>query len=408
MTEFRYNAVDEAGKVRSGILTAPSLVEARHALRRQALLPVRIVATSAESRGLHGAATGKRGRRAIGAKTLTLITRQLASLVSNAIRLEEAFAAIARQDLPGRVKAVLGEVRNQIIDGRSLADALSAQGSAFPRQYISSVAAGEASGRLDIVLEHLADYTETRQENRQTLQLALIYPAFLALVSGAVIMLLLTKVVPDVVAVYQRRGTDLPISTELLIGMSGFLRHFGGIMLLSLVLTYAGMIWTLRHPAGRRLWGRWSLKAPLLGPFTRRRQAAEVSSTLAILIQSGVPLVHALRTAAGVASNDHVADRIRMAASEVAEGMALDQALARTGVVPPMMLAIVTSAVRSGELGPALGRTSRDQQKELAAQTKALVALMEPMVLLVMGSIVLFIVMAILTPIVSLNTLSGV
>ena len=146
----------------------------------------------------------------------------------------------------------------------------------------------------------------------------------------------------------------------------------------------------------------------MFGPFNLRRQAAEISGTLAILIQSGVPLVEALKTAAGVASNDYVSNRMRMAANDVGEGTALDLALSRTGVMPPMMLAIVASAIRSGELGPALARTARDQQKELGAQTKALVALMEPMVLLVMGGIVLFIVLAILTPIVNLNTLSGV
>ena len=365
MIEFRYNAVDGAGKVCSGILTAGSLVEARQVLRSRALLPVLITPKSRKASAAERKRPTRTFRSAITSKTLTLITRQLASL-------------------PARAKNVLMEIRHQIIDGSSLAKALSAQGNVFPRQYISSVAAGESSGRLDIVLEHLADYTETRQENRQTLQLALIYPAFLALVSGAVIVLLLTKVVPDVVSVYQRRGADLPLSTDLLIAISDFLRQFGVGILVALTLIYAALAWTVRLPAGRQAWGRWSLKAPLFGPFNLRRQAAEISGTLAILIQSGVPLV------------------------DVGEGTALHLALSRTGVMPPMMLAIVASAMRSGELGPALARTARDQQKELGAQTKALVALIEPMVLLIMGGIVLFIVLAILTPIVNLNTLSGV
>tara|TARA_R110002020_G_scaffold309301_1_gene525099 strand:- start:248383 stop:249609 length:1227 start_codon:yes stop_codon:yes gene_type:complete len=408
MIEFRYNAVDGAGKVCSGILTAGSLVEARQVLRSRALLPVLITPKSRKASAAERKRPTRTFRSAITSKTLTLITRQLASLIANSIRIEEALAAVARQDLPARAKNVLMEIRHQIIDGSSLAKALSAQGNVFPRQYISSVAAGESSGRLDIVLEHLADYTETRQENRQTLQLALIYPAFLALVSGAVIVLLLTKVVPDVVSVYQRRGADLPLSTDLLIAISDFLRQFGVGILVALTLIYAALAWTVRLPAGRQAWGRWSLKAPLFGPFNLRRQAAEISGTLAILIQSGVPLVEALKTAAGVASNDYVSNRLHMAANDVGEGTALHLALSRTGVMPPMMLAIVASAMRSGELGPALARTARDQQKELGAQTKALVALIEPMVLLIMGGIVLFIVLAILTPIVNLNTLSGV
>ncbi|MEH6694496.1 MAG: type II secretion system F family protein [Hyphomonas sp.] len=408
MMQFRYNAVDSTGKACSGTLTAGTLVEARQVLRSKALLPVQITLASGKASAAGRKRPTRTFRSAITSKTLTLITRQLASLIANSIRIEEALAAVARQDLPARAKTVLTEIRHQIIDGSSLAKALSAQGNVFPRQYISSVAAGESSGRLDIVLEHLAEYTETRQENRQTLQLALIYPAFLALVSGAVIVLLLTKVVPDVVSVYQRRGADLPLSTDLLIAVSNFLRQFGLGILAALTLLYVALAWAVRRPAGRQAWGRWSLKAPLFGPFNLRRQAAEISGTLAILIQSGVPLVEALKTAAGVASNDYVSSRMHLAANDVGEGTALDLALSRTGVMPPMMLAIVASAIRSGELGPALARTARDQQKELGAQTKALVALMEPMVLLVMGGIVLFIVLAILTPIVNLNTLSGV
>lgn len=407
MTQFRYEAVDPTGAVSRGQIDARDESDARNKLRQQSLLPVAVDPLLKRAPVASGRPIpGSKGR--ISAATLSRISRQLASLVANDIRVEDALAAIARQGLPKTAAASLLGARKQIVEGRSFAEALTSQGNLYPKPFVAAIAAGEASGRLDVVLDHLARHTERDWANRQTIQFALIYPAFLAIVSGLIISLLLTNVVPDILAVYQRRGTDLPLATDILISISRAVRQWGVPVLILLALAGVAGRWALSKPGGELAAAKWALEIPIFGSFQARRHAAQMATTLAMLVQSGVPLVRALRISASVSGNVHVRTAMQAAANDVSEGTALDTALSRTGFMPPMMLSMISGAVRSGQLGETLDWAGRDEQASLDQKMKALVALLEPVILLIMGGVILFIVLAILTPITRLNSLTGV
>lgn len=406
MAEFRFEAVDESGAARRGKLQAPDAASVRNTLRARGFLPVHVEPTGLSTERGHSKALS-RVRRPINAATLSGVTRQLATLLANDIRIEDALSVTARQGVSVRTAGILQDVRNRIVDGQSFAGALAQQGRSFPRPYIAAVAAGEASGRLDTVLGHLAQHTEEAWTNRRTIILALIYPGFLALVSTLIITLLMTQVVPDILGVYQRRSTELPAATQVLVALSQGLRTSGPALIALSVLAAAGAAWFRSTPSGNLLVAAQALRFPVVGSFLKQKHAAQIASTLAILVQSGVPLVRALSIAAEVSGNTQVQNLFHAAASDVGDGAPLDAALARTGILPQMMLSMIAGGIRSGELGAALAWTGRDEQAALDRKLKALTALIEPVVLLLMGGIILFIVMAILTPITRLNALAG-
>ncbi len=406
MAEFRYEAVDAKGSASRGRLQASDAAAARSTLRDRALLPVSIEPVGQDAERVRSNRLPTL-QLALGAATLSRITRQLSTLLANDIRVEDALVIVARQGVPPRTARILNEVRKQIIDGQSFAASLANQGRQFPKPYIAAIAAGETSGRLDAVMNHLAEHTEAAWTNRRTIVFALIYPGFLALVSALIITLLMTQVVPDILGVYQRRGTELPLATQILIALSHGVQTAGPAILVASVLMAAFAAWFMSTPSGSLVVSARALRFPVMGAFLKQKHAAQIASTLAILVQSGVPLVRALKISAEVSGNAQVRNLFRTAASEVGDGAPLDAALARTGVLPQMMLSMIAGGIRSGELGAALAWTGRDEQAALDRKLKALTALIEPFILLLMGGIILFIVMAILTPITRLNALAG-
>ena len=415
MGAFLYRAVDKAGRPQKGVIEAASAAGARAALRAQTLLPLSVDATGAapspvtgESapRSLDLSALRLRGRAGMSARHLALVTRQMATLIANDVRIEEALGTVAKQTDRPAIRALLLNVRAAILDGRSLASSLGDHPRAFPDYYRASIAAGEQSGRLDRVLLNLAEFVEGRQANRQTVQLALLYPALLALVSLAIITLLLAYVVPDIVRVFVSRGTELPFLTRAFIGMSEFISGYGLVLLL--LIAGAGLLWSrwLRDPQNRLAWHRFLATNRLTANFSRQVNAAQFSGTLATLVQAGVPLTDALATASAVTPNLFIRERIETAATRVREGASLSNAAAEAGVFPPMLTAMIGSGETSGKLGPSLARAADDQQRELTAKVAAIVALVEPGVLLVMGGFVLLMVLAILLPIIGLNSMA--
>lgn len=396
MAAFLYRAVSPDGRPQRGVIEAPSEPAARQSLRARNLLPVSLEAT----------ATGAARRPALGGRQLALVTRQLATLIGTDVRIDDALRTVAAQSRP-RAAALLLNLRAAILEGRGLAAALADYPAAFSGYYRASIAAGEQSGRLALVLQHLSDYVEARQKNAQTLQLALIYPALLALVSLAIIAMLLTYVVPDIVRVFVARGADLPLLTRGLIAVSGGLRSYGLVGLGALAaLGLAARGW-LARPGNRRAWHRLLATGPATAAMVRQINAAQFAGTLATLVQSGVPLLDALRAAAAATPNLHIRAAVEQAASRVQQGASLLTALTEAAVFPPMLLAMVASGEASGTLGPALARAAADQQRQLDALVATLVALVEPGVLLVMGGMVLMMVLSILMPIIKLNDLAG-
>jgi general secretion pathway protein F len=403
MAAYEFKALDARGKQQQGVLEADSPRAVRQQLREKGWAPLE-VNTATEKQ--HQARLFQR-KGSLNARDLALVTRQLATLIQSGIPIEQALAAVASQSEKPTIKSMMLAVRARVLEGYTLADSLGEFSSAFPKLYRSTVAAGEHAGHLDLVLNRLADYTEQRQEARQRIQLAAIYPVILTVVALAIVIFLLTYVVPDIIDVFVRSGQELPALTEGLLAVSAFLATFGPYIAVVLVLAVVGFRVSLRKPGIRLQFHRWLLHVPLLSKLSRGLNTARFASTLSILSTSGVPLVEAMRIAGEVLSNDYLKLKMQGATQRVSEGSSLKRSLEQTGYFPPMMLHMIASGEASGELDQMLERTARSQENDLQSKLATLVGLFEPMMLLVMGLVVLIIVLAIMLPILNMSNLVG-
>lgn len=405
MAAFEYLALDSNGRQQKGVLEADSARQVRQLLRERQLAPLDVKATRTREQASVGSYFHL--ARGLSARDLALLTRQLATLVQAALPIEEALRAAAAQARTPRIQGMLLAVRARVLEGHDLAGSLKEFPAAFPELYRATVAAGEHAGHLGPVLEQLADYTEQRQQSRQKIQLALLYPLILMCASLLIVGFLLGYVVPDVVRVFVDSGQTLPMLTRGLIGLSEWVKGWGWLAAVLAVLGFFALRWSLRDEKVRLRWHRFLLRIPLVGRLIRATDCARFASTLAILTQSGVPLVEALAIGAEVIANRFIRGEVMIAAQKVREGGSLTRALEASGQFPPMMLHMIASGERSGELDQMLARTARNQENDLGAQIALLVGLFEPFMLVFMGAVVLVIVLAILLPILSLNQLVG-
>ncbi|MET1079152.1 MAG: GspF family T2SS innner membrane protein variant XcpS [Pseudomonas sp.] len=404
MAAFEYVALDAGGHQRKGLIEADSARLARQLLRDKHWSPLEVKQAKArEEKGAGGFSFGQ----GLSARDLALVTRQLATLVQAALPIEEALRAAAAQSTSQKIKSMLLAVRARVMEGHSLAAALKEYPSAFPDLYRATVAAGEHAGHLGLVLDQLADYTDQRQQSRQKIQLALLYPVILMVASLTIVGFLLGYVVPDVVKVFVNTGQELPALTRGLIATSDVVKNWGWLMVLGGIAGVMGLRLALRDEKRLRLWHSFVLRVPLVGGLARATNTARFASTLAILNRSGVPLVEALGISAAVIANLRIRDKVIEASQKVREGSSLTRALDATQEFPPMMLHMIASGEKSGELDQMLARTARNQENDLGAQVALLVGLFEPFMLVFMGAVVLVIVLAILLPILSLNQLVG-
>ena len=404
MAAYEYTALDASGRRQRGVLEADSGRQIRQLLRDRGLVPLAVDQAAERSRGLTAKQPGL-FRRGMSALDQALFTRQLSTLIAASVPIEEALRAAAQQTEKRHVHALVMAIRSRVLEGHSLASSLADFPSAFSDLYRSTVAAGEQSGRLDAVLENLAEYTEARFESRRNVQMALFYPIVLLVLAILIVGGLLVYVVPDIVHVFENTGQKLPWLSAALIGLSNFVRSFGWILLLLIVAAVFTVRWVFRQPELRLAWDRRRLSLPLVSRFERANTAARYASTLSILSRSGVPLVDAMNIAGPVVSNRWMRGRLEEATQRVSEGMSLRAALESAGYFPPMMLHMVASGEASGELDTMLAKVAHYQQTELERMVTTLVRMFEPMMLVVMGGLVLLIVLAILLPILSMNQL---
>ncbi|MBR5556667.1 MAG: type II secretion system inner membrane protein GspF [Acinetobacter harbinensis] len=400
MPAYQFTAIDASGKQQKGVLEGDSARQIRQQLRDKALVPVMVHPVEQKDKQ-HAQGWWQ---KKITAYDLALFTRQLSVLVAAAIPLEEALRAVGKQNEKAHVQNLLMSVRSKVMEGHSLASALQQSGR-LPDLYIATIAAGERSGHLDLILDQLADYTENRFAMQKKVQGAMIYPIILMLMSFAIVMGLMTYVVPDIVKTFDQSKGALPWITVVLMKASEFIRVAWPFLLVFSVLGFALLGRFLNTTAGHYAFDRMTLKLPLLGKLSRGINAARFASTLSILTQSGVPLVDALKIGAAVSNNWVIRDAVNVAAERVTEGGNLASQLERCGYFPPMMVQMIKSGEASGELDRMLERAATMQDREVTTLISTLLALLEPLMLVVMASIVLVIVIAVMLPIVNMNNM---
>ena len=402
MAAFEYQALDPAGKTHRGVIEADSARHARSLLRDQDLVPTKVAVTASQAAG-KGA--GSLFQRKLGHLDRVLFTRQLATLVGSSLPIEAALAAVAEQADKQYVKGLIMAIRSKVLEGHSLAVSLSDHGSSFNSLYRATVAAGEQSGFLDKVLENLDDYEERQFSATRNVEMAMIYPAVLLLMAVLIISGLMVYIVPDMVNVIVDTGQELPWFTTALIAMTDFMANYWWLLAIGASLLIVLVRWLLAQPRLRLRWDRWKFDLPLVQRITRSANAARYTNTLSILTRSGVPLVEAMHIASDVVSNQWLQRALTEATQRVSEGISLHISLEKVGQMPPMLLHMVAAGEQSGTLDSMLGRVADFQQSEVERVVSALVKLFEPMMLLLMGGVVLFIVMAILLPMLSMNQL---
>lgn len=405
MPSFVWSALDASGHTRKGMQEGDSPRLVRQALREQGLTPLSVEPGAEQAREATASGGFRFFKPAVGAAELALITRQLATLVQAGLPIETALGSVARQSERAATRQIVHAVRSRVMEGHTLANALSEFPRVFPELYISTVAAGEQSGHLDTVLERLADYTESRESLRRKVQLALFYPGLLTLMAVVVVMGLLTYVVPQVTQVFEHLGQKLPTLTQGLLAVSGFLRVYGLWLLGGIVLGLWLFKRALHAPAFKRQWHRLLLRLPVIGRLIRGVNTARFARTLGILASAGVSILEAMRIAASVMDNLPMREAVEAATVQVREGVGIARALEESKLFPPMTVQLIASGEQSGRLRPMLDRAAVQQEGELSGIIATALGLFEPVLIMLMGGVVLIIVLAILMPIFELNQL---
>jgi len=401
MPAFQFQALDASGRTHKGQLEGDTPRQIRQQLRERGLTPLGVSELSDERRP-----SGKGRRRTrLKATDLTLITRQLATLIGSGLPVEQALGAVARQSENTRVSGLVMALRARINEGHSLAASLADFPYAFPELYRATVSAGEQAGHLAVTLERLADYTETRQALRQKVSLALFYPLMLTGVALLIVFGLLTYVVPQIIDVFASTQQTLPALTRGLITLSAFVEDYGLVLGVTVIGAGVSGYYLRQRPAIRYAQHRLQLRLPIVGRLIRGLESARFARTMSILLASGVPALEALRISAQVLSQRPLRQAVEQAAVRVREGSSLHAALDTAGVFPPLLLQMIASGEASGRLENMLERAAAQQERETETVVAALLALFEPVLILTMGAVVLTIVLAILLPIFELNQL---
>lgn len=403
MGAYEYQALDLRGRTVKGVIEGDAERQVRSALRDKGLTPLRVDAISAESVAPTGGRL--RLRRKISSAELALITRQFATLIHAGLTIEECLDALIEQTESARMRKMLAGVRGSVLEGQSLARSLDAFPQAFPDIYRHMVAAGEQSGRLDEVLERLADYTEDRQALQQKVILAFVYPGLVTLVAVAIVGFLLVNVVPQLTRVFENTGQTLPAITRALIATSDFVQASGIWWLIGFAGLFLAARLALRNTRLRERWHRLLLRLPLVGRLLRGVNAARFASTLGILTASGIPLLQAMHSAVLVVTILPMRAAVDDALRQVRGGSGLARALGKAKLFPPLVIHLIGSGEASGKLDMMLTRAAEAQTRELENWVKALTALLEPVMILVVGAIVGGIVIAMLLPIFEMNQL---
>ena len=402
MPAYKFEALNAAGKTTTGLLEAENLKAARAQLRAQSLVPLDV--TQVASAGTQTKGGLRMSRRVFNSTGLTVWTRQLAGLVGSGLPLERALTALSEEAEDQRQRELVAHLRSEVNAGSPFARALGSAPREFDDVYRAVVAAGEQSGALGTVLERLADDLEERQALQSKLIGATLYPAIVSLIAVVIVIFLVTYVVPQVASVFTNSKRALPGLTVAMLAISAFVRNYGWLMLLGLVGAGVGLKLMLRNEVFREQFDASFLTLPLIGKLARGYNAARFSGTLAMLAGAGVPILKALQAAAETLSNRAMRADAMDALVQVREGAPLASALAGKKRFPGLLSMFARLGEQTGQLPQMLDRAARQTSREVQRRAMAMATILEPLLIVAMGGIVMLIVLAVLLPIIQLNT----
>lgn len=405
MPAFNYIALKSDGTTQKGVIEADGVKQARQLLRNQNLTPLELHQVHANKANL--ANYFRLSRKYISLLELSLITRQLATLLSAALPVEEALSGVGEQSEKKYIKSIIYSVRAKIMEGHSLAASLRHHPEVFPELYCATVGSGEQTGKLDMILTRLADYIEKQVHMRQKIMQALIYPMVMLAVAIGIVSFLLAYVVPKIIDVFMSGGQNLPEITRVLLALSYFIGHFGIYLLLLFIMMFYLMKRLLRDENLRKRYHQFLLHIPLLNYMIRTINTARYARTLGILYAAGVSILEAMRVANSLITNLTMREAIAAASIKVREGTNINVALKQTGYFTPMSIHLIASGEASGQLEQMLERAANNQEEAVTRTIAMGLTLFEPLIILVMGALVLFIVLALLLPIFQIDQLVG-
>ena len=403
MATFEYQALNAKGRTVKGVTSGDHAKQVRVELRAQGLIPLNVKSIS-ESAASKSDQKGRPSRRIkISTNELSIMTRQMATLLESGMTVEETLSAVIKQSEGHKVKTVISDIRSMVTEGYSLSDAIAMYPNSFPEIYRASIAAGEQSGTLDNVLDRLADYLEDSHAMQQKITQAIVYPIFLFFVCAAILVVLIVVVVPKIVGVYEDTKQDLPNLTKAVIKISDFMVNYGvivGIALVALVI----LIRFVFKPDKPKLWlHRTYLQIAGLRKMVQNIDSARMSRTLSIMVGSGVPILSSMRASQAVMNNRVLQQDLQQATEEVSQGVSIGRALDRSGHFPPLLVHMVSSGENSGRLGHMLEKAATATENEMQTRISMMVSLLGPMMILIMGSMVMTIILAILMPMMKLQ-----
>jgi general secretion pathway protein F len=397
MSAYHYQALNKTGSTAKGVIEADSERQARQLLRERGLIPTQIHMLARQQQ--------LQRKNKLSAQDLALLTRQLTTLLSAGIPVEESLCGVSEQIEKDKVRELIIGVRSKVLEGYALAQAMSEFPNAFPELYRATVSAGEQTGRLDLVLEKLAQYIENQQETKQKIQQALIYPSLMIIVSTAIISFLLAFVVPKIIEVFTSSGQSLPNMTKVLIILSEFIKSYGLISLSIIIILLVGFTRSLHNQKIRTSWHRILLKLPIVSYLVKSINVARYIHTFSILFAAGVNVLETMRVCASLVTNLVMRNAFDVATTRVREGTSINQALKETGFLNPMAIHLIASGERSGQIATMMERAAAHLDSEVKRLIDTALTLLEPLVILLMGAVVLFIVLATLLPIFSMEQL---
>ena len=406
MSVYEYIALDEKGSQRKGFIDAAGVAAARQKLREDGVYPVEINPAAEKKENTVSNIFSVNLFQRVPAKDVAVFTRQLSTLLGAGIPLVPSLSVLVAQTKNLLFKKTLAQIREQVNEGKSLTESMANFPRIFPPFYINMVRAGEASGTINLVLEKLADFSENQQALNNKIRAALTYPIVMFFIGCIIVFILMTFVMPKITGIFSEMHQTLPLTTLILIAVSNFLKSFWWLVLLLLAAVIITIKYTISSTAaGKYMWDNIKLKSPLFGAINRKIAIARFSRTLATLLQSGVPLLTALGIVRNVVNNILIGEAIGKTSKEVEEGQSLSVPLAQSGIFPPMVIEMIAVGEQTGTLEKMLNRIADAYETEAQTDIMVMTSLLEPVMIIVMALLVVFIVASILLPIFEMNRL---